>query len=148
MSSTRTPVQFFNVAVEAILDRYADRPYGTVAAQLVRRAHLMTLDLLPATGLSVDEALAITDLLSGTATDDATGAVLDQLQRYLWAEVADAGPEIFQRWGVDQDALVQRLRSMPAAQRIALISGVEMARHASDPAAIWRELLNEQGATT
>jgi len=60
----------------------------------------------------------LVDILNGTwllaefATTDPA--------RYLWAEVADADPETAQKWGIDQRALVERLRAMPYSAHCAI----------------------------
>lgn len=63
--------------------------------------------------LAEDEWMAVLDALNGTALQD------DTTLRHAWADVADA-TGLGERWGIDQDALVQRVRGMSRSQLIAL----------------------------
>lgn len=77
---------------------------------------LIVRDECPA--FSVSEWSAICDALHGTRLvaehTDADPA------RHLWAELADS-PELASKWGIDQAALVERLRGLTYAQRCAVV---------------------------
>lgn len=62
---------------------------------------------------------AVCDVING-AFLDARGIDL------CWASVADSGPDgIGEKWGVDVDALANRIRAMSLAERVAMCECVE-----------------------
>lgn len=64
------------------------------------------------------EWMAICDALNGTWLRD------DDSIRYTWAEIADCDG-LAEKWGIDQQALAQRVRDMDFAAKVALVETVE-----------------------
>lgn len=73
---------------------------------------------LAAATLTRGEKLALCDVSNGTLWDSLSAG-------YLWAEVADADPAQLAQWGVDQDALVAKLRALTPTQSLALVDALE-----------------------
>lgn len=77
--------------------------------------------------LSVEEACLLVDALNGALLDATTA-------RLLWAEIEDACrlDHLDQKWQVDGQALVQKLKNLTDIQALALIDAAERFWNAPD----------------
>ena len=88
---------------------------GHVNALAARHA-MMRADVTPR--LSVAEWSAICDALNGSYLLDADTA------QHAWASVADT-EGLGEKWSIDQESLVAKLRALPASARVAVAEVVE-----------------------
>ena len=88
---------------------------GHVNALAARHA-MMRHDVTPR--MTVSEWAAICDALNGSYLLDADTAL------HAWASVADT-EGLGDKWSIDQESLVAKLRALPAAARIAVAEVVE-----------------------
>jgi hypothetical protein len=96
------------------------RSPGVVAKRDLLRYYLLLEIGLDGLGLTEAEACLICDALNGTWLEDPT-------IRLSWAEVADACrlDHLDEKWAVDGDALVAKLRALSLLQQYALADAVE-----------------------
>lgn len=98
--------------IAGVLAGYEDNRSGRLN-QVADDFRVMVADLVPE--FSAGEWLLIIDALNGTAIEDA------KTLRLAWASVADAGEGgLADKWGVDLDPLVKRMRALTAGQLVAL----------------------------
>ena len=121
----QAPVTFRDQTLEAHLDTRGDSRGLTAKRDLERYYHMLNRGLTLAAGmLSPAEALAIVDTLNGTW--------LDAMNSHLvWAEVED-NEGLGTRHGIDQKALVDKLRLLPAHAQLAIVDAAERYWHAED----------------
>jgi len=123
--------------IRALLDGYDDNRSGRLNAVAERYAAIIAAHTPE---LSEAEWCAVCDALNGCFMG-AGEALLGV--RYAWANIADC-EGLGQKWCVDQDALAQRLRSMPLADAVAVAEVVQRFwRHTDLPT---REALDLAGA--
>jgi len=98
--------------IAGILAGYEDNRSGRIN-QVAADFLLLIPELAPE--FSAAEWQAITDVLNGSFVDDETGLKL------IWASVADSAEDgIGEKWGVDVEALAQRIRALKLPQLIAI----------------------------
>ncbi len=103
-----------------ISDRTGTISEGLVARRDLERYYALLDHELARVELSEAEASLICDALNGTLMDPHS-------YRLLWAEVADAVrlDGLDAKWGVDGDALVERLRALSPGAMMAVVDAVE-----------------------
>lgn len=92
---------------------------GRVNSILIRYGAITSRDCPPLTG---GEWCFLADILNGTWLQAEAGG--NDPARYLWAEAADAESAYAEKWGIDQAALVDRLRALPYAGACAIVEVV------------------------
>lgn len=121
--TTGTPfAQFRSGDLQADLEarQTGDEGLGLVAKRDLERYYsLLQRELRTAReALTENEMLALCNLANGTLWD-ATSAPL------LWAETADAHPATLEKWNVDQEALVAKLRTLSPITLVAIVDAIE-----------------------
>ncbi|MEW8957836.1 MAG: hypothetical protein AB2448_01800 [Moorella sp. (in: firmicutes)] len=103
-----------------------DNRSGIISRDLERLYTLYRRALAQVT-LSVEEACLIVDALNGAKFEADTA-------RLLWAEIEDACnlDHLDEKWQVDGQALVQKLRELNEIQALALVDAAERFWEASD----------------
>lgn len=91
--------------------------HGLVTKRDLGRYYWLLKGELSSIGLTRDEACAVCDACNATAFDP-------EATRFIWAEIADA-EDTCDKWGVDQAALVQKLRALTRVQSLALADAIE-----------------------
>jgi len=74
----------------------------------------------PPPQLSEAEMNAVRDVLNGTWLQPAV-----MIEGAIELEVSDAMPELAEKWSIDKEALLEKLRGMNFAQSVALVEVVE-----------------------
>jgi hypothetical protein len=74
----------------------------------------------PPPQMSEAEMNAVCDALNGTLLQPAA-----MIEGAIELEISDAMPELAQKWSIDKEALLKKLRSMNFAQSVALLEAVE-----------------------
>ena len=88
---------------------------GRINSILIRYAEICTRHR-PA--LSRSEWCAVFDAINGCWLMAEHGQT--DVARYIWAEVSDA-PGLGEKWGIDQQALVEKLRGMSYAEQVSVV---------------------------
>lgn len=122
MPSQGTPLVQFRSGelLQRLQERAQDgQGLGLVASRDLGRYYALVDDALPRLRetLSRDEACAVMDACNGLYMDDGVGA------RFLWAEVADSDG-LDEKWGIDQNALVGKLRGLSLAATMTLADAI------------------------
>lgn len=117
MTARPGPIQFRNVDLEPQLSARAThgQGLGAVASRDLERYYEALKRSLPTFERS--EALAIMDVCNGTLWESWSVPL-------LWASVDDS-EGLGQKWGIDQPALVARLRQMTYAEALAVVDAAE-----------------------
>lgn len=68
--------------------------------------------------LTRTELEAIRAVTLGTLWDEPTAIM-------LWAEIDDANPTEFEQWGIDQSALVEKLKKLGPTASLAIVDAIE-----------------------
>lgn len=103
---------YAGVPIAGILAGYEDNRSGRIN-QVAADFLLLVPELAPE--FTAAEWQAITDVLNGTVLDNEASLKL------AWASVADSAEDgIGEKWGVDVEALAQRVRALKLPQLIAL----------------------------
>ena len=121
MSDRPAPIQFRDTEIDSCLAAraHADESPGTVARRDLTRYYAILDDAIRRLELSEPEALLICDALNGIRLDE-TG------WRFAWATISDACRDgLADKWEVDGDNLVERIRSLTRAETLALVDAVE-----------------------
>lgn len=92
---------------------------GVTAKRDLGRYYALIGEAKRTLSLSRNELCATMDACNGLHLVD------DIRWRYLWADVADT-PDLGDKWGIDRDALVAKLRAMTPLQLIALADAIEI----------------------
>jgi len=93
---------------------------GALLSAVVRYREIVRL-AMPT--LTVAEWSLLADVLNGTLLDAEPGG--PDLARYLWAEVADSGPDgMAKKWSVDLPALAARLKALDYPAQCAVLEVV------------------------
>lgn len=134
-----TRVQFRNAAVaDALAERAEPSARSLTAARDLERYYALLGAELSTLDLSEAEAGLVADALNGILLEPHT-------MRLLWANVADAIrlQGLDRKWGVDGEALVEKLRALTPGQIWALADAAE--RFWVAPAAPTAERLRQVG---
>lgn len=114
---TVAPVVFRGIEIEADLNQRGDA-LGLVAKRDLERYYTLLRDEFATLRLTEAEASLLCDVCNGTIWEPHT-------MRLLWAQIADAEPELFEKWGVDQAPFISRLRQLTPGQTFAIVDAIE-----------------------
>ena len=111
------PIQFRNTDLEPKLDARAGHGQGrgSIASRDLERYYETLSRSMPT--YTREEAMALCDACNGTLWEPWSVML-------LWANIADA-EGLGQKWRIDQDELVGRLRGMRYAELMATVDGIE-----------------------
>jgi hypothetical protein len=117
----QAPISFRDQALASQLaERSGERSLGLTAARDLERYYSLLRDTLPTIPLAANEAILVCDATNGIIIDPHT-------YKLIWAQVHDAIhiDRLDEKWDVDGQALVSKLRGLTAAQCLALADAVE-----------------------
>jgi hypothetical protein len=109
--------------------------FGAVGARDLERYYRLIDRTLQGVVFSVAEASVIVDACNGTYWD--TFSLFDGLA--LGLEDAISGDQLDQKWGIDGERLLAKLRALEPAQHLAIVDAIERFWHAYFDTSLSRE---------